>query len=297
MSSYLRALHDPAFLDRFARAYRGRHEPLDALWWHDHPGEAAPTGTPAPEEALAGLRRAVYAPGADPGVRERYGDLQAEVERDRAAVREAVAVAEADRPHPVAEAEPAPSGGPAAGVPIAAASPTPRRLLLAAGVAAVGAFVAGLLVAPLLGGGGAARPTPAASPPETAPFISGASGTGSALGIFGEPQREVDRPAIPISARLLPTTFRRLQAVPLRGVDVYAAQDSAGDVCVVALSTDARVHVACAPIVDWRAEPIRLTFRADAYTDEGTRWQNQVELVATWAFLGPFSLEESAVGK
>ncbi len=46
-SPYERALHDRAFLERFARAYRGDAEPLDALWWHEHPDDPSPSGTPA----------------------------------------------------------------------------------------------------------------------------------------------------------------------------------------------------------------------------------------------------------
>lgn len=289
-SPYERALRDQAFLDRFAAAYRGVAEPIDALWWDEHPGEPAPGGAAAPKARLAELRRAVYTPGSTTADRERYERLRAEVDRDREAVREALAAVDAPAAR-VESAAPAATGPPA---PVGTPGRRSARPALIAVLAASVAFVGGVLVAPALGGRAARQPGPAPTPEDTPPYISGGSGSGSALGIFGEPQRNVDRPAMAADARLLPSTFRRLQAVPMRGVDIYGAEDASGDVCLVAVAVSGRVSASCSPIPVWRRTPIRLTFRADAYTVDGRRITDQVELAAAWAFLGPFRLDERA---
>jgi hypothetical protein len=297
ITPFERAERDPAFLERFARAYRGGADPLDALWWLDHPAEPGPSGAPPAAGRMTELRRAVYAPGADPAAAERYRELRSSLEGERAAVRAALAEAEGrDEHEPQASAD----------APTATAlerPPRPSRPLLAVavGVSAVAAFAAGLLSAPAIGGGGAPPPSSTATPrstptpADTAPFVSGASGSGSALGIFGEPQRDADRPAVGLGARLLPQTFHRLQAVPTFGVDVYAAEDSEGDVCLVALSVEAHLTASCTPIAAFRAAPLRLAFRADRYRDVWTKTGEQVELVATWGFFSRFTLDETAL--
>ncbi|MCU1472752.1 hypothetical protein, partial [Amnibacterium sp.] len=60
---YGRALADPLFRARFEAAYTGEDDPLDALWWLDRPGEAAPSGATAPAAVAATARRALYVPG------------------------------------------------------------------------------------------------------------------------------------------------------------------------------------------------------------------------------------------
>jgi hypothetical protein len=290
VSPYQRARQDAAFLARFTQAYRGSDDPLDALWWQEHPEDVAPSGAPSVSAAAAGLRRAVYAPRSDPSASARYQRLQDRLERERAAVQEALAVAAepVSVPPPMEQAAVAAPGS---------LRPSPRRarLLLTASVAAAAAFPAGVLLAPALGGGGAPEPTAPPTSSARAPSISGASGTGGALGIFGGAQREADRPAIGIGAHLLPQTFRRLRAEPTLGVDIYAAEDSDGDVCLVALTVEARLAAACAPIAAFRRAPLRLALRADRYRYETTKAGGQVELVATWGFPGRFTLDETPV--
>jgi hypothetical protein len=289
---------DPAFVERFARAYEGSAAPVDALWWQEHPDETGPSGAPSPALALAELRRAMYAPGADPEASERYQRARAEQEREDRAARAALRAAaggaagsigaERRQDGPAEPDDPAAAGRapePGAGV-------RRSRTALLASLAAVVAFAGGVLVAPALGRIGTSGAAPSPTSSVVGPFISGSSGSGSALGIFGEPQRDIDRPAIGPDARLLPGSFRRLAARPERGVTVYAAEDAAGDVCLVALSAAGGIDAACTSIASFRSTPLRLAFRADGDRAGAPKTARPVQLVATWRFLGPFDLEE-----
>jgi hypothetical protein len=51
---------DPAVGARAERAYRGRHDLRDALWWAAHPGGTAPSGRPDPALELRRLRSAAF---------------------------------------------------------------------------------------------------------------------------------------------------------------------------------------------------------------------------------------------
>ncbi|THG28706.1 hypothetical protein [Naasia lichenicola] len=65
--AYEHAIRDPAFRARFAAAYRGEHNALDALWWMVHPLEPSPRGLIAPAALRRDLQRAVYsAKSAEP---------------------------------------------------------------------------------------------------------------------------------------------------------------------------------------------------------------------------------------
>lgn len=90
---YDRALTDPAFLARFAAAYRGRHEPLDVLFWQQHPGSSAPSGAEDPAAALRRARVAVYRAGASDDDRRLVAELASAAEQERAAGAAALAVA------------------------------------------------------------------------------------------------------------------------------------------------------------------------------------------------------------
>jgi len=69
---YGQALADPLFRARFEAAYTGDDDPLDALWWLDHPREAAPSGAAAPAARAAAARLALYGPGTEPAAVARY---------------------------------------------------------------------------------------------------------------------------------------------------------------------------------------------------------------------------------
>ena len=124
--------------------------------------------------------------------------------------------------------------------------------------------------------------------------MSGSAGSGSALSIFAEPQRYEDHPSIDAGPRLLPQTFHRLQSVPWRGYEIFAAQSSSGGVCLVELSVDARVAAACSTIDGFRRRPLRLTFQADVYQDASTKTGQVVNIAATWTYLGEFSTDETS---
>ena len=92
------------------RAYRGGHDLRDALWWAAHPGATAPSGLPDPAIELRRLRSAAFsregqesewvdAPlptGGTGRLRRAEADAllyEARLERDRAALRTAIAAA------------------------------------------------------------------------------------------------------------------------------------------------------------------------------------------------------------
>jgi hypothetical protein len=60
--------------DRFARHYRGRHSPEDALWWLDHPDDPGPTSAPPPAVVLADTVLGLGA-GSHTALAQALGDL------------------------------------------------------------------------------------------------------------------------------------------------------------------------------------------------------------------------------
>lgn len=138
--AYDRALADAAFRERFRSGYRGDADPLDALWWLEHPGDASPAGTESPWAAARRRRRRIYAPGA----------TEAELDAARAAERRAVAVREAA--NAALEEALRPEGATAKTVP---ADPIrrpralrPRRLPLLGGIAATAVVAAAVASLP-----------------------------------------------------------------------------------------------------------------------------------------------------
>ncbi|QJU54259.1 hypothetical protein SCB71_14010 [Herbiconiux sp. KACC 21604] len=95
--AYGRARRDKRFREALVRAYDGRHDALDALWWLGRPDRPAPDGTPSPHARLAELEAAVYGPDArhgDPAAPAALEALLAELAADRAAIERAVRAAE-----------------------------------------------------------------------------------------------------------------------------------------------------------------------------------------------------------
>ncbi|MFD3443687.1 hypothetical protein ACFDTO_03680 [Microbacteriaceae bacterium 4G12] len=99
---------DPEAGARAARAYRGRHDLRDALWWAAHPGTTSPSGAPDPALELRRLRSAAFSregqesewveaplPSGGTGRVRRAEALalacEARLERDRADLRAALA--------------------------------------------------------------------------------------------------------------------------------------------------------------------------------------------------------------
>ena len=102
---------DPGAGARAERAYRGRHDFRDALWWAAHPGTAAPSGAPDPALELRRLRSVAFSrqgqesewvdaplPSGGTGRVRRVEALalecEARLERDRADLRSALAAFE-----------------------------------------------------------------------------------------------------------------------------------------------------------------------------------------------------------
>jgi hypothetical protein len=87
------ALQDRRTLRRFAAAYRGDHDPADALWWLGHPLDPAPSGRASPRRSALALNATIYSRGADARTRERYTAALARIEADEQLARAALASA------------------------------------------------------------------------------------------------------------------------------------------------------------------------------------------------------------
>lgn len=235
---------------------------------------------------LERLRRAVYAPGTRADQAAEYRRMRAELQRDQADVG-------ADRgPEGTSAASHEEAGHPVTAPSATTVGRSRRPLALAGAAGAVIGLAAGFLVAPAVGR------TAAPASVTTAPPAERVSGDVSALSVFSEPQRAVDRPPTDVGARLLPASFRRLRSVPARGVDIYAAQDSAADLCLVAISVEARLAAACAPMTRFQRTPLRLAFRADGSRGQRRTSGTLVDMTATWEFIRGLTVEETpAVGQ
>ncbi len=98
---YERALGDPAFRARFAAAYRGDHDAMDALWWVTHPLEPSPRGVVAPAALRRDLQRAVYSaktsePGGSNPSAESLHALEASMAAERIEVARALELADVE---------------------------------------------------------------------------------------------------------------------------------------------------------------------------------------------------------
>jgi hypothetical protein len=131
---YARALADDAFRSRYRAAYGGEGDPLDALWWLEHPEERAPSGHPAPWAAARASRRRVYAPDC----------TDADLVAARAAERRAVGVRDAARAALERAQQAEPPRSPARVTPVARTrrSGIPGRLLPLLGAGAAAAVLA-----------------------------------------------------------------------------------------------------------------------------------------------------------
>lgn len=152
---YARALADPSFRARFQAAYTGDDDPLDALWWLDRPGEAAPSGAAAPAALAASARLALYGPGTDPAALARYEQAAAVAERSRRAALAALGGM------PVPPAAASPIAPPPAPSQVAAPPAGARRRRVLPSVAAPVVLVLVLVAAAY----GAGRATGAPPPP------------------------------------------------------------------------------------------------------------------------------------
>jgi hypothetical protein len=234
---YGRALADPLFRAGFEAAYTGEDDPLDALWWLDRPGEAAPSGAAAPAAVAATARRALYGPGTDPAALERYEQAAAAAERSR---RAAVAALGRLPVHPgvVPMRAAAPPGLPRAALAAAASPPSRRRLLL---LPIAAATVLGLVATAYGVGRMSAAPPP--SPTLTEHFQQTVRGR-NAMTVFqraSEPADLLGGALEPID----PVTLRRL--VTIGTVRFLAARTTGAQaaVCLIAAEGTDRFAARC----------------------------------------------------
>lgn len=76
--------------NRYRRAYGGEGDPLDALWWLEHPEERSPAGTASPWAELREQRRRLYTATANDDQLARVLALEHRVEALRAAAADAL---------------------------------------------------------------------------------------------------------------------------------------------------------------------------------------------------------------
>lgn len=242
-------------LARFRQAYRGRHDPEDALFWLEHPDQRGPSGASPPGVAALTLRRQVYGPGSTPVAAGRLRDLQAQQERDRIEARRALSIALTERP-PV-NAPPETPASREVGPDIDAARGRSIRPLLRTALIALGCVAAGLGVGAAVGllqpgagdgvtsSGGAAVPVVATADPS---IVQRSSGAAVPSGVVLNPQ-------------ILPDSVHRLAAVGVDGTALFAARNRLGNVCL--LAGRSFIAAACVSPGDFKRSGVTLQWTTD----------------------------------
>ncbi|WP_111718990.1 hypothetical protein [Homoserinimonas sp. OAct 916] len=295
---FARAQADAEFLERVRAAYTGRADVLDALWWHDHPLEVAPSGAEAPQVLVRELQRLAYSADVDPAAHAeatcRLSAARQAVDEDRAAVERAIS--SADLPargaasniseattgsalvekseqrelgHPQlperaahAQTEIAPSS--------ADTGPAPRSPSTAPGIHRRGraAWIAGGLSAALIAGlflgtqwDGISAGLPSASPEPSAD----ASTLGFAA-IFDRTQNPyVDLPPVDLPIEFNAESSAR-ELFHGEGSSVYAVRTRFDSVCVVAIPPELTIQASCVPAKEFPPSGLTLNWSSDAGT-------------------------------
>jgi hypothetical protein len=243
---YERARADAAFLGRFRDAYAGGDDPLDALWWLEHPTSPAPSGAIAPATLLTEAQRAVYGRAGSEQALEGYALARERAERSRSAALAAVAAAQHSSGRLTAAAR--------EGTTSASPSLEGTGRTIALRVAAVAVAVATVVgLAAGVGLGGAAHPRAAAPPvrPIVQHFQQTVRGT-DALEVFRQPQRAWDLPG-GAAGSLDSSTARRL--VVLGDSRVLAVRTTAippSGVCILLIDAPAHISGACSSVQEFR---------------------------------------------
>jgi hypothetical protein len=250
-SDWERVAADPELLAALRRHDAGPDDPLDRLWWAEHPGEPTPAGLPDPSRGIEEARRALYRPDASPSAAD-------EVERAREA--DADSVRSVRRALAAADLEVlgvAPSARSSVG-----ARPARRTIL--------GAVVAAVLIG-AAGGWAAGRFT--AGPPSSAPTV------------FARAQQPDDRP--PAIAELphavVPASTRLLGSSSASGTSMYAARTVDDRVCLLAVVLARYVVGSCTTASGFARAGLSLTFptTVDPQDDSGPAAPQQ--LSPTWS--------------
>jgi hypothetical protein len=248
-SDWERVAADPALLAALRARYAGSGDPLDRLWWAEHPGEPTPAGLADPGAALERSRRDLYRPGSDPGDAARIAEAEADASVDRDDAVRVLAALDAERPMaPFRAVGPAGSG---------------RRLL-------VGAVVAALVIGGAAGlAAGRFTRTPDAA----------------ALRVFDRSQREADRPpaTAPLPSIVVRSSLREIGSAGTSGTVLYAARARDGRVCLVAVVLAAHYVSTCATDTAFAAEGLTLGFEAATDPDDDSGVLRIQQITTTWS--------------
>ncbi|GAA4755541.1 hypothetical protein GCM10025783_30900 [Amnibacterium soli] len=212
-SDWERVAADPRLLAALRRRAAGPTDPLDRLWWAEHPGAPTPQGLPDPALRTEDARRALY----------RKGAARSEaVEAERAADAAAASLRALRRDLAAAEEEV--RGADGGGGTRAAVRPA-RRVLIGAVVAAV-----------LIGAAAGWAAGRFGAPPHAA-----------ALTVFDRAQRADDRfPTAAEPPRAVdPGSTRFIGSSSASGTSVYAARASGDRVCLLAVVLAQHVVGSC----------------------------------------------------
>lgn len=253
-SDWERVAADPALLAALRRNDAGPGDPLDRLWWAEHPGEPTPAGLPDPAAAVETARRALFRPGASPGAADEVARASIAAEEGLLAARRALAAADAEmRARPAPGVGPGPSGG-------------VRRLL-------VGPVVAALLIgaaAGFAGGRFTARPAPAA------------------LAVFDRAQQADDLPPsiAVIPSAVLRRSTRLLGSSSPSGTSMYAARTADGRVCMLAVVLARYAAGSCTTDAAFTEAGLSLTFPASVDPQDDSGPAAPQELTPRWSPAG-----------
>jgi hypothetical protein len=227
-SDWERVGADPALLAALRRHHAGAGDPLDQLWWVEHPGERTPAGLADPAREVESARRALFQRDADPGAAAEVERAATTADADRRSALLALAAADAER----ASAPPA-AAGPRAGRPA-------RRVL------------AGAAVAPLVIGAGAGY--------AAGRFLHGPAP--AAFAVFDRAQRADDRPPsiADLPDAVVRASTRLLGSSTASGTALYAARTRDDRVCLLAVVLAERVIGSCASDAAFADSGLSLTF-------------------------------------
>jgi hypothetical protein len=261
MGDYEKFADDPAFAQAFTAAYRGRHEPHDALWWMSHPDQPCPTGVVSPAADRARLATLAYSRAGGPATQLVLASLEAELTSDRQATTAALAEASVALLEPriprghehSADEAPSDPQTPSAS-PGGRGRITGRWTVVGATVIALFLGIGvGVSVGATLGRASAVG----ASTPQSSrqPLGLWASGPPKMLDVFTRAQVGNDMPTSGVSgAELSSDTFRLLSGVPsadLAAFAIYAVRNTAGSPCLLLIVRESRqTTISCVPEPD-----------------------------------------------
>lgn len=187
---------DAAFLAEFTAAYRGPHDPRDALAWLHDPMSAGPTGAPSPAMLLQPLRQRLYRPRVTAGERERFDRESARVLADAEQAAAAQRTVLARRAADAAPTTEPPRNGSAQQEPARLIDRWYRRawITVAAGAVAAGVVVLGVTGVPRSPGvPPSTAPRSASTVPHPAALTPGVVGSAPLAFVGPAAQRRSDR--------------------------------------------------------------------------------------------------------